>query len=155
MGTEFGPIGKDDGSVEWAELREAQRIAKADKRYAMDYSARENGWATQGAADYCTRNGHATLTVDGVVQGYCPRCLDLTERDDDVIVVAPWPTAENDYSVTGGLDPHDETLDMQGVPEWLDLIEARVHKDFSSQAGVQSHHDYARMTRDQIQRIYN
>ncbi len=75
--------------------------------------------------------------------------------DDDVIVVAPWPTAENDYSVTGGLDPHDETLDMQGVPEWLDLIEARVHKDFSSQAGVQSHHDYARMTRDQIQRIYN
>lgn len=45
--------------------------------YAMDYSALDRGWATQGAADYCTEHGHATYTISGVDQGYCPRCLEF------------------------------------------------------------------------------
>ncbi len=126
---------------------EAERIAKADKRYAMDYSARENGWATQGAADYCKRNGHATLSVDGEVQSYCPRCLEVTaaytEVPDDV-ETAPDAQCAGCGSTEGHGrydcgDDDSEALDPQGVSEWLDTIEARVHRDFSSQAGVQSH----------------
>lgn len=32
---------------------------------------------TQGHADYCRDNGHATWTVDGVVLDRCPRCGDV------------------------------------------------------------------------------
>lgn len=31
---------------------------------------------TEGHAAYCREHGHATYTVDGVVQDYCPRCGD-------------------------------------------------------------------------------
>lgn len=47
--------------------------------YATDYSALEpNGYVSQGAADYCAAHGHASYIVDGVPQGYCPRCLTVT-----------------------------------------------------------------------------
>lgn len=42
--------------------------------YAMSYPALTGGVVTQGHTNYCASRGHATHTVEGVVQGTCPRC---------------------------------------------------------------------------------
>jgi len=35
---------------------------------------------TEGHAAYCAEHGHATHTIDGVIQAYCPRCGDNLPR---------------------------------------------------------------------------
>lgn len=77
--------------------------------YALDYTALETGWATQGAADYCTANGHATHRVDGVDTGICPRCLAVTEV---------YVSDEGD----------------QGYGEWLESIEEGVSATLKARA---------------------
>ena len=44
--------------------------------YALSYPAVTGGTVTQGHADYCQSNGHAAYVIDGVDQGFCPRCGD-------------------------------------------------------------------------------
>lgn len=47
----------------------------------------------QGHADYCAENGHASHTIDGIVQPRCPRCGDLREdpepEDSYPLVTSP------------------------------------------------------------------
>lgn len=47
---------------------------------------------TQGHADYCKAHGHATHTIDGVVQPQCPRCGDVLE------VVETGPVEAHSYT---------------------------------------------------------
>lgn len=44
--------------------------------YQLSYPAINGETVTQGHADYCKANGHATYMKDGVDQGWCPRCGD-------------------------------------------------------------------------------
>ena len=44
--------------------------------YRLSYPAFTGETITQGHADYCAANGHATLTENGVVGTFCPRCGD-------------------------------------------------------------------------------
>lgn len=37
---------------------------------------------TQGHVDYCKEHGHAKYIIDGVDQGRCPRCGELTPATD-------------------------------------------------------------------------
>jgi hypothetical protein len=54
----------------------AALLARRDRRWALHYACTDQGdWCvTQGAWDYCERNGHATYTVNGEVREHCPRC---------------------------------------------------------------------------------
>lgn len=51
-----------------------------------DHDAPDYSWTdsvvTQGHADYCALYGHASWIIDGISQGRCPRCGDLTPTDD-------------------------------------------------------------------------
>lgn len=47
--------------------------------YSMDYPAIDGRVITQGHADYCATNGHATYLKEGVKMGFCPRCGAVTE----------------------------------------------------------------------------
>ena len=46
--------------------------------YRLSYPAVTGDTVTQGHADYCAAHGHGTYTVNGVVQGWCPRCGEVT-----------------------------------------------------------------------------
>ena len=46
--------------------------------YKLSTPALNGETVTQGHADYCATNGHMTHTVDGVDQGFCPRCGEST-----------------------------------------------------------------------------
>lgn len=50
--------------------------------WAMSYPLAKGGDGNvmQGHADYCADWGHGTYTIDGVVQGFCPRCGALASR---------------------------------------------------------------------------
>lgn len=56
--------------------------------YRNDYPVIDGRIVCQGHADACAEFGHATYTIDGVDQGYCPRCNEVTEK------AAPAPVAE-------------------------------------------------------------
>lgn len=43
-------------------------------RFAMEYPALNGDVVCQGHSDYCRDHGHATYTLDGIDQGWCPRC---------------------------------------------------------------------------------
>lgn len=47
--------------------------------YATSYPLVTGRPVTQGHADYCAEHGHATHKVNGVDQGICPRCMEVTE----------------------------------------------------------------------------
>lgn len=51
---------------------------RKDWRAAMAYANGET--VLQGHANYCAEHGHARHLVDGVDQGYCPRCGDRTGK---------------------------------------------------------------------------
>lgn len=48
--------------------------------FALDMAALNGTPVTEAHAKVCRERGHATHTVDGVDQGFCPRCGDLTTR---------------------------------------------------------------------------
>lgn len=49
--------------------------------FAMTFPALNGEVVTQGHADYCAANGHATHKIDGAIQDRCPRCGDLLPTD--------------------------------------------------------------------------
>lgn len=62
-------------------------------RYALSFPAINGEVVTQGHADYCQANGHATHTTDGAAHIMCPRCgekidgsADLTPAQDTTSV---------------------------------------------------------------------
>jgi hypothetical protein len=46
--------------------------------YRMDYPAVDGRPVQQGHAEACRKHGHAAHVVDGIDQGFCPRCGDST-----------------------------------------------------------------------------
>ena len=47
----------------------------------------------QGHADACAEFGHATYKIDGVDQGYCPRCNEVTEKAAEPVAASAAPVA--------------------------------------------------------------
>ena len=48
--------------------------------YKLSTPALNGEVVTEGHARYCRTNGHMTHTVDGVDQGFCPRCGEITRK---------------------------------------------------------------------------
>jgi hypothetical protein len=48
--------------------------------YQMDYPVPVGRTVYQGHVDACAKYGHATYIKDRIVQGYCPRCGEITEN---------------------------------------------------------------------------
>jgi hypothetical protein len=65
-----------DGQVE---LGAPMTGAERRRLYGMTMPASVGEPVCQGHADWCAEYGHATWTVDGVEQGTCPRCGEVTE----------------------------------------------------------------------------
>lgn len=64
-----------------------------------DYPALDGRPVTQGHADICQREGHATHTVDGVDTGTCPRCGEVTIPNREPVATAS-PYYCRTYSAT-------------------------------------------------------
>lgn len=46
--------------------------------YRNDYPVADGRMVCQGHADACAEYGHATWVIDGIDQGVCPRCNEVT-----------------------------------------------------------------------------
>jgi hypothetical protein len=53
--------------------------------FRMDYPITDGRPVLQGHADACAQYGHATWNKDGVAQGVCPRCGEITSAADTTI----------------------------------------------------------------------
>lgn len=49
-------------------------IAELPQTYGLSYPAVNGETVTEGHVKYCTANGHATHTINGIPSAYCPRC---------------------------------------------------------------------------------
>lgn len=116
--------------------------------YGMSYPALNGEVVTQGHADYCEANGHATHTVNGVAQPRCPRCDALRSnvpegfvlsgvyprgKATDLLIAAgiDAETAGDMTSVTGG-SWHESVIGLTGkrvrvVPEPLNFEQVMIY----------------------------
>jgi len=84
-------------------------------RIYSDMPALEGRVITEGHADFCATNGHATHTLNGVAQTHCPRCdalltLPVTSTDEIVpgdVVRVPVFTSEVLVTPTNLVDVRD------------------------------------------------
>lgn len=93
---------------------------------------------TQGHADYCTTNGHATYKVDNVDQGMCPRCGEVTTvAGDPTIITRVWDDQERittyickpwrkqdghnleEFCVDPSLQEGDDVWTMRELGDWM------------------------------------
>lgn len=74
----------------------APATSEAERRrlYGMTMPASRGETVCQGHADWCAEHGHATWTVDGEVQGTCPRCGELVGPAADVTAEQVTPCME-------------------------------------------------------------
>ncbi len=54
--------------------------------YRLSTPALNGEVVTEGHANYCAANGHMHHTVDGVEQGICPRCGEVTVTEEAITV---------------------------------------------------------------------
>src|SRR6187551_321730 len=53
--------------------------------YRLDHPALRGHVVQEGHAKACREHGHAKHAIDGVVQGMCPRCGEITADEDEYL----------------------------------------------------------------------
>lgn len=102
------------------EVTSAPKPARDLSRFAMSFPVINGEVVTQGHADYCMANGHATHTANGVVAPFCPRCGLKTEQAAEAL--ADWERALSalKYTVTdrdgNTVKAGDRIVDFRGNP---------------------------------------
>lgn len=111
----------------------------AQQDYAKSFPAMTGDVVTEGHANHCARNGHATWTADGVDKGVCPRCGEVTETTTpatghlnvyataDVITSAS--AAEGDADRRGYVSNLDGAEPMDARNDAAPLFSARLPLD--------------------------
>jgi hypothetical protein len=94
--------------------------------YKLSTPAINGETVTEGHAQYCRDNGHMTHTIDGVDQGFCPRCgeclIDEPTREAAVKLFAEEAEANRKAFLAAGLELTHERLArcVQEADSWVE-----------------------------------
>lgn len=102
-------------------------IPSTSATHPLDYPAADGRTVTEGHARLCRERGHAAFVRDGVDQGTCPRCGEVTEAQPDALQVQLTATSNKGLLTTFAALTHQMTgSDSTDLRTQRDAVEAEL-----------------------------